>query len=447
MKIFISFWFILAFVLTHAQTETNELSFSLLRQKDQIEISNPTNFYQQIKHIPLGDSSSLSLGGSYRFQLESFINERFQEGDKQFKYWFLHRPMIHAHLKLGNKFELFGELNSSTVFNKENPTPVDKDELNVNQFFAQYKLNKNWQVLVGRQNMRLGIGRLIDVREGPNVRLSFDMAEVQYENQKTRIKGFYAIPVQQRAGAFDNDALNTDETLSAVYWTQNWNQKTNTDIYILYKEEANKTWNTEPADDHRVTMGLRAFGLWNGITYNNEFAYQLGSYGNKDIHAWTASLNLEKKLQTAHSITLGLKTEAISGDDQINDGELNTFDALYPRGAYFGKIAYFGPANLIDIHPYINTSIGFIDILLDYAAFWRFSTNDGLYNPSLLFDYPIDTDEKFVGNQIGIVGTYEINKFIVLELESNIIFPGAYLKENDFDKTLYHFVFTTQIQF
>lgn len=429
------------------QSESNVLDFQLLRQNDSIVIDEPQDFYQEIKSIALENNTTLSFGGSYRFQAEAFINEQFDKNKDQNKSWFLHRGMLHAHLKLGSKFEIFGELNSSLVSSKESIAPVDKDKLNINQLFARYQFNDNFNILVGRQNMRLGTGRLIDVREGPNVRLSFDKAQLQYSNQNTKITGFYAIPVQQQLGVFDNDAFETDETLSSIYWTQNWTDKTNTDVYIFHKEEANKTWNTSAANDNRTSIGLRHFGTWKGLNYNNEFVYQLGKFGSETISAWTASFIIEKEFSVATPFTLGIKTEAISGDKNSNDNTLNSFDALYPRGAYFGRVARFGPSNLIDVHPYFKSKIGKIDIEFDYVAFWRFSTNDGVYNPALMMDYPPENDERFIGNQIGAIAGYQLNNFIGFELESNVIFPGAFLQQSNQGDTLYHFVFTTEFKF
>lgn len=429
------------------QSKSNVLGFQWLRQNDSIVIDEPQDFYQEIKSIALGNTTTLSFGGSYRFQIEAYINEQFDKNQDQNDYWFLHRGMIHAHLKMGSKFEIFGELNSSLVSSKEAIAPVDKDELNVNQLFARYQFNDNFNMLVGRQNMRLGTGRLIDVREGPNVRLSFDMAQLQYTNQNTKITGFYAIPVQQQFGIFDNDAFQTDETHSALYWTQNWTEKTNTDFYIFYKEETDKSWNEVTANDYRTSFGLRHFGTWQGLNYNNEFVYQLGKFGSETISAWTASLIIEKEFDAATPFTIGAKTEAISGDKTSDDNTLNSFDALYPRGAYFGRVARFGPSNLIDVHPYIKSKIGKIDIEFDYVAFWRFSTNDGVYNPALIINYPPENDERFIGNQIGAITGYQLNNFISFELESNVIFPGAFLQQSSQGDTLYHFVFTTEIKF
>lgn len=52
-----------------------------------------------------------------------------------------------------------------------------------------------------------------------------------------------------------------------------------------------------------------------------------------------------------------MKTEIISGDKHSDDNHLQTFNPLYPRGAYFGLVALIGPSNLIDIHPSINFTL------------------------------------------------------------------------------------------
>jgi hypothetical protein len=426
--------------------QEEDIAFGLLRQNDLIGAPKgepPKNLYLKGKYIPLGADGILSFGGSWRTQFESFVNEQFEHVTDQDNLWFLSRFMFHAHLKVKDRFEVFAELNSSVLASKDEPSPVDKDELSMNQLFVRYHFNRNWNFLIGRQNMRLGSGRLVDIREGPNVRLSFDMVQLQYQESNSNVMGFFAIPVQQKEGVFDNDYLKNKEALSALYWTQHWTENTSTDFYVLHKVEKGKTWNSGTADDNRVSMGLRHFGVWKGLNYNNEFVYQFGKFGDRNINAWTISFNVEKEFSFG---TIGLKTEVISGNDD-ETFSLNTFDGLYPRGAYFGRVARIGPSNLIDIHPYYDFKLGEFNVELDYVGFWRFSTTDGIYGPPLVLDYPSVNSERFIGHQIGGILAYEVNKNFNLELESNIIFPGNFLKQSGKGSTLYHFVLTTELKF
>jgi hypothetical protein len=144
---------------------------------------------------------------------------------------------------------------------------------------------------------------------------------------------------------------------------------------------------------------------------------------------------------------LGVKTEVISGDTDAMDNKMNTFDALYPRGAYFGRVARFGPSNLIDVHPYIKTEFNKFLIEIDYAAFWRYSLEDGVYGAALTLDYPDLNNERFIAHQIGTIIGYQLNTFVFFELESNVIFPGDFLENSNKGDTLYHFVLTSEIKF
>ncbi len=431
----------------HAQQDSLTLNYSLLRQNDQVYVEKAQNSYQKAKYIRLGSNSILSFGGSYRAQAEGFVNEQFDADQDQTDLWFLNRIMFHAHLKIDKKLEVFAELNSSLITGKQNPTPVDKDELSVNQFFVHYYISEAFSVLVGRQNLRLGSGRLVDIREGPNVRLSFDMLELNYRQQRTRVKAFMAVPVQIKPGVFDNDVLNFSESLSGLYWTQFWDSSINTDLYVLYKTEDNKTWNAGTADDKRASIGLRHFGSWRGFNFNNEFVYQLGRFGDQDIDAWTISFNIERLLRIRRKeFLLGLKAEAISGD-ALGDDNLGTFDALYPRGAYFGRVARFGPSNLFDVHPYVNFMLGKFNLEIDYVAFWRFSNEDGVYNPALILEYPSTNDKYFIGHQLGTILAIQPLRNLGLELETNLIFPGGFLTESGLSDTLFHSVITLEYRF
>ncbi len=446
----IGIWFFTMFVIEAQETGETQLDFSLLRQNDQILINpgDKTRLYKKLKQLSLGKRNTLGFGGSYRFQSEAFINEQFSAELAQGDIWFLNRFQFHAHLKFTEKLELFAEMNSSLISSKSNLSPVDRDELSFNQLFARYYFDDHWNLLVGRQNLRLGSGRLLDVREGPNVRLSFDMAQLEFQNQDTKVTAFYAVPLRLEPGVFDNNSLNFQESVAALYWTQKWNRNNSTDLYALYKQEEAKTWDSGTADDNRLSLGVRHFGDWGKLSYNNEFVCQIGSFGDQDIRAWTASFNLEYPLEVmSNQSIVGLKTELISGDSDPGDGVLNTFDGLYPKGAYFGRVARIGPSNLMDVHPYFNTNLGKFSLELDYVAFWRFSREDGVYGPPLNLQYPSDNGRRFIGHQIGTITSLVINRFISLELETNLIFPGSFLAESSLDDTLFHSVFTAEIKF
>jgi hypothetical protein len=53
---------------------------------------------------------------------------------------------------------------------------------------------------------------------------------------------------------------------------------------------------------------------------------------------------------------LGLKANVISGDDDPNDRDLQTFNTLFPKRRYFGELSLLGPYNSINLHPSIDVN-------------------------------------------------------------------------------------------
>lgn len=442
--VFIS-WFMVMFISVYGQ------EFRLLRQNDNLKALDTLrekNIYEKVKQIDIGANAKLSFGGSWRAQAESFINQNFQNSPDQDNLWFLNRFLLHTHLKIQNKFELFAEMNSSLIYDKIKITPVDKDELSVNQLFVNYHVSQKLSFILGRQNLKLGSGRLVDIREGPNVRKAFDLAEIDYQSDRFEGKAFFSIPVKQGPYVFDNKYLNFDETFSALYTTISLNKYNNWDMYMLYRKHDNVIYNNAQGNERRTSIGLRYFGNYKTLTFNNEAVYQFGEIENRNILAWTLSMQLENQTKLGnHSYNMGVKSEIISGDKNRDDNNLNTFDALYPIGSYFGRVARFGPSNLIDLHPYINTQFNKLFIELDFDTFWRYSINDGVYSASLLLQYPSTNSERYIARQLGTIVGYEIDKHINFELQGNIIFPGSFLRLNNKGNTLYYAKFTTEILF
>ena len=190
-------------------------------------------------------------------------------------------------------------------------------------------------------------------------------------------------------------------------------------------------------------MGARFNLKTDALNFDNEVVYQFGSFGPDNISAWTISFNV---WQQWAPITAGFKTELISGDD--GSGSLGTFNPLYPRGAYFGRVARFGPANLIDFHPYVQYRKGKLFLEVDYDHFWRFSRNDGIYDPAMNVVLAGDSPARTIAGQLGTLAHYELNTHFAVELETNFIFVNDFISDLVADEqNLFHMVFTTEVRF
>jgi len=122
------------------------------------------------------------------------------------------------------------------------------------------------------------------------------------------------------------------------------------------------------------------------VVMNDQIMEELiGSFGNGDIQAWTAASDVGFTFENAPlKPRLGLKANVTSGDDNPNNADLQTFNPLFPKGAYFGEPALIGPANHIDVHPQLELALRRnVMLTLDWDCFWRESTHEGIYGPAV----------------------------------------------------------------
>jgi hypothetical protein len=167
--------------------------------------------------------------------------------------------------------------------------------------------------------------------------------------------------------------------------------------------------------------------------------YQLGTYGEGKIRAWTASAELNYGLdEIALEPTLNLKTEIISGDRNPENPDLQTFNPLFPKGAYFGQVALIGPANLIDIHPSLTIHPAKnLELIADWDFFWRESINDALYSvPYVLLRESNGSRGAYIGDQLTLEADWEISRHVQLEGFCTYFRAGAFLKQTGEAKNL-----------
>ncbi|MBO9660563.1 MAG: alginate export family protein, partial [Chitinophagaceae bacterium] len=184
--------------------------------------------------------------------------------------------------------------------------------------------------------------------------------------------------------------------------------------------------------------------------YDFEGLYQSGHFGTKKISAWTISSNTSYNFRLLKLKTeAGLKAELISGDKKLDDGKLNSFNPLFPRGAYFGLASLIGPSNLADIHPSLSFELSQkAKWGIDYDVFWRYSKNDGIYAPNVALIYTgKNTEQRFIGQQYSTDLTYTPNQFLYFRAEFTWFKTGAYLKSVGSGKDMLFTGVTAQLKF
>lgn len=416
-------------------------AFKQLRYEEDykfLRADSTRNWYRKIKfiHISKDTNSYISFGAEGRFQSFYVHNENWGEASRPSDGYFLNRWLAHSDLHLGNQLRFFVQLQSSLSYSRVNPSPVDRNPLEIHQAFVDFstKQDKNafFLLRIGRQEFLYGSQRLISVREGPNNRQSFDAVKgiLRLHNQQLDI--FYSYPVVAKSGLF-SDNFNRDTKFWGLYYQLNdIPHIKNMDLYYLGLSKLTAVFNDGRGKELRHSVGTRLWDTPNNWQYDLEAVYQFGRFEEKSIHAWTASVNAAYQLnQLKTKPKLGLKTELISGDRVYGDDKLQTFNPLFPRGAYFGLAALIGPVNLVDIHPNLSFSpANRIGINVDYDVFWRLSHNDGLYAVNTALIYSGNTTQRnSIGKQLAFDLSYKTSQFLNLTAELTWFEAGPYLKQ------------------
>jgi hypothetical protein len=204
--------------------------FSLLRYEESYEsLENPrcrTAFWDPVKYIPLGSRSGwyFSLGGEFRERYEFFHNEDAgsQPADRHGNNSFArHRYLLHGDVHVGPSFRAFVQVLAGLETGRMGgPRPeIDEDAFDLHQAFADVVLplgaDGSLTSRLGRQELRYGSGRLVDVRDAHLPR-SFDATRLVLRAGGWSADGFWSKPVRNRTGVFDDDTA-PQRSLWGVY--------------------------------------------------------------------------------------------------------------------------------------------------------------------------------------------------------------------------------------
>ncbi|WP_165187115.1 alginate export family protein [Caulobacter soli] len=404
--------------------------FKLIRSDESYAYlaNKPGQGLDDLRYIPLGPDAYLSLGGEARLRVDSFDAPRFGIGGAQSDLYGLGRALFSADLHLGSRVRVYGELGLHRDFDKKDPPAVsDRDGLDAQVAFLDVTpdADRRWRLRLGRQEMSLNTSqRFVSVREGPNIRQSFDGVRLSRQTAGLRLDAFYLHPVTIQTGAFD-DSGNRDQQFYGVYVSKTLSKTVSLDVYAFELDRDGVRYGAVRGDERRGSYGARLAGKNGAIDYEAEGLVQRGRFAGRDIHAWGGSLGGGYTLARAWSPRLALRLDAGSGDKDASDGELGTFNPLFPRGAYFNESGLTSWSNLVAVRP----SLGLaprrdVSLELSYLMRWRQTGADAVYlQPSTPLAPAGPNRSKAVGGAIQMDATWQVNRN--LKLQAQLVHQSA----------------------
>jgi hypothetical protein len=393
------------------------------------------------KFIPFNQDESmwLTLGGEARERYEFFQNANWGRGPQDDGGYLLHRLMLHADAHFGDHFRLFTQFKSGTESDLNGgPRPTDRDDFDLHQLFADVRSGfgdgDSATLRLGRQELSFGSQRLVSVRESPNVRQSFDGIRGTVCWNDWQFDAFATRPVETKRGVFD-DNPDPGTKFWGLYVVAPFPllKGGKMDFCYLGLQRDSAAFEQATANELRHSIGTRLWGSNAGWDWNLESVYQFGDFGGGNISAWTAASDVGFTFEhIVWSPRFGLKADATSGDHNPNDRGLETFNPLFPKGAYFGETGLIGPENHIDLHPSIALHpIHSLTFTTDADFFWRESTYDGVYNSGLALVRPgINGGARYVGTQTSVQIEWQLQRRVTWTANYAHFFAGAFLHEN-----------------
>ncbi len=334
------------------------------------------------------DDVSLSFGGEVRERYEWIRHSGWGKGVQDDNGYGLQRVMLHADLH-ADGMRLFVQLASSLESGRAGgPRTTDEDRADLHQAFVELPIpgpqGTDLLARVGRQELEYGSARLISVREGPNARLAFDGVKTIIKAGGWQADLFAVRPVLTQPKTWD-DRGDRKRVLWGLYATgpARGMSGAHLDLYYLGLNHRDAEFEQGVTHEKRHSFGSRIWNRSSRWDYNLELIYQLGSFGRSEIRAWTAASDVGITFsQQKWKPRLGMKVDITSGDRDPRSANLQTFNPLFPRGAYFGEPALIGPANHVDVHPSLSLQpLRGVTLQGDWIRFWRQRRGDGVYGP------------------------------------------------------------------
>ena len=404
------------------------------------------DFWDPIKHVPLTDDGRAwaSFGGALRARVESWQDFAFVRGNDDT--FLLGRARLHADLHVGESFRVFVEGISAHTTDRDLPggrRTLDVDVLDVHNAFADLRIplgaeNGTVTLRVGRQELLFGKQRLVSPLPWANAMRSWDAARAILELERWRVDAFYPryIPVQ----SYEFNDWGPGSNFYGVYGAGGIDVPLGLDAYVLGLERDDVAFNGSAGDENRYSLGARLGGALgkSGFDFDVEGTYQLGEVGSADVSAWSlASEGGYRFRETTGSPRLHLGFDYASGDDTPADGEVETFNQLFPLGhAYLGTMDFIGRQNVIDASAGVTVKpTEKLTVKLTGHLFWRASDEDAVYNPGGgVLRAGSHSSRSEVGQEIDLAATLAVNRHLTLEGGYSHFFPGDVIEDSGPDE-------------
>jgi hypothetical protein len=287
---------------------------------------------------------------------------------------------------------------------------------------------------LGRQIFLYGDERLVGPLDWANQSRTFDAIRLRYAAEKWWVEAFASSVVKFTDGTFNesdwlDDAMR-DQTFSGIYFSTTALGKQTTDFYVFHLDES-----YAGGDSEFVTLGTRMKstpGAFNGWDYETEMAFQTGDVRGRDLSSFAGHWGTGYTFAShPWKPRLGVEYNYAGGDSNSQDGDVETFQNLFPTNhKFYGYMDVFSWQNLHNVAVSLSaTPSKKLKLQLDYQLFWLADTSDGWYraNGTTLVRPITPGADSFAGSEVDLTVIYKATKNLTFQAGYSHFFAGGYL--------------------
>jgi hypothetical protein len=355
--------------------------------------------------------------------------------------WLLQRARLGMRMAPVPWFSLYVQGQSSFELDSDRPNDPGRlgaegdDPIDLRLGWIQFGEDKGASVKLGRQVLLYGDERLIGPLDWSNFSRTFDAAKVRYAAERWSLDLFTASVVTidgdgfNRSDWIDPDS-SRDQFFSGLYFSTTAVPAHTLDAYVLHLYENQSLGNTNFA-----TLGFRVKAdqaKLDGWEYDMEAAAQTGDVRGGDLASAAVHVGGGRTWRDASwKPRLYLDYAFATGDGDANDGDVGTFQNLFPTNhKFYGAMDLFAWQNLHQ--PGIAfqvTPVTGLTVKLDYALFWLADTADAWYRANGTTQVrPVTPGaDPFAGSEIDLTVTWKAHARLSVSAGYSHFFAGDYL--------------------
>ena len=397
---------------------------------------------EPFKYIPLGNDVFVTTGTEIRLRNESYGNNLWERGEVADDSYLWARFVPHADLHVGRVRAFVQPIAAYAVGVAPSAGPIDQTRVDLLQGFVDYRFGAaktgaadgtGVTLRAGRQMISLGSERLIGTRYGPNVPLAFDGLRGLLSLGGATLSLIAVRPVVPGQRSLDDRSSRTKRLWSA------YGSLGGVDLYYIGYRNDRATFGTTTGREVRHSVGARTHGTAGTAHWNLEGVAQFGSFAGSRIAAWTLGAEAGNSFPSLPGgPDVVLRFNMASGDRRAGDRRLNTFNALFPKGKYFGELSPVGPYNIVSLNPRVAMTLADkVTASVAAMAYWRYSRADGVYDvPGNLIRAPGGSSKRAIGQEAEAALAWQATPELELSTSLSAFAPGAFIHETGSSKTI-----------